>query len=266
MIEDKNFGEDLIHEIEEKKIQPTAKWFFLLKNYGIWALGVISLISGAIATSLIIYMLTNNDLDIYNRTGEQLLKKLLIILPLFWLVCLGLFVILVLFNIKHTKKGYRYPWPGLLAIVIIASIILGEIFYATGLGKIFDNFIGRHAPFYDQIINPHIDFWSQPEEGRLVGIIISVINQDSLNLIDRDSKEWEVDISQAKWSPGVIVETGRPARFIGIITEPDEFQASEILPMIPGRGFFNRFGPRPEANDPGFPPPPGFEPRNMMNN
>jgi uncharacterized membrane protein len=243
MIQDNNFEEELLYKIKDEKLQPKPKWQFLLKNFLLWALGVLALFLGAIAMSLIFYMFSHNDLDIYSRVGGRLLEKIFLMIPLFWLVCLILFVILVFYNFKHTKKGYRYPLILILPAIICASIILGGIFYVTGVGKIIDDLAGRHAPFYDRIINPRIDFWSRPKEGKLMGFIISQTGEELYLLVDRDRIEWKVFTGGAKRGPDAELEIGQPARFLGEVQDDNLFKASEILPTMPGGEFFIRFGP-----------------------
>ncbi|MFA6306349.1 MAG: hypothetical protein WCV70_00830 [Patescibacteria group bacterium] len=242
---DKNFEEEFLHKIEAEKIQPKPRWRFLLKNYAVWGAGILALFFGAISVSLIFYMSRYNDLEVYGRSGGRLWEKLLLLIPIFWLACLAIFALAVIYNVKHTKKGYRYPLFLIILGIIAASVIFGGIFYAVGFGEKIDDSFSRHAPFYDRLINPRIDFWSQPEEGRLMGMIISRVDDDIYILANRERQEWKVLTKGAKPVPGaeaVELKVGRPARFIGKIQAEREFSATEILPMMPGKGFFEKAG------------------------
>jgi hypothetical protein len=55
------FESSILSEIKEKGIKPKARWTFLLNDYLVWATGFLSLVFGAIAFSVIIYMIRNND-------------------------------------------------------------------------------------------------------------------------------------------------------------------------------------------------------------
>ncbi|MCX6796551.1 MAG: hypothetical protein NTW06_03575 [Candidatus Falkowbacteria bacterium] len=246
---DKNFGEELLHKIKDEHLQPKPRWQFLLKDYVIWGVGVLALLFGAMAMSLIIYMMRYNDWDIHQRLHSGLLESWLLIIPFFWIICLLAFVVLVYFDIKHTKKGYRYSPVTMLAVIVGASILLGGILDLVGLGARIDNEFGRRAPFYDRLINPHIGFWSHPNQGRLTGMILSQQDNNYI-LIDRDRVKWEVDAQGIKKAPNFELIVGRPARFLGEILSDHKFKASEILPVFPGRGFFERFGPPPMMGDP----------------
>jgi hypothetical protein len=245
MMLDKKFGEDLLQQIEEKNIKPKPRWQFLLKNYVVWTAGGLSLFFGAISLSLIFYMF---NLDSYERLVGGIWEKILIIAPIFWIICSAIFVFIIFYNFKHTKKGYRYSLGMVLPAIILASAVLGGIFYALGVGKAVDKILGNGAPFYDRIMNPHIDFWSQPKEGRLTGVITSQASDNEYILIDRDRREWKVLIDNAQQSQDAQLEVGKPARLLGKMSGSDQFEVSQILPSLPsGEGFYDRLGP-PRVN------------------
>ena len=237
-----NFGEELLHKIKDEKIQPKPRWQFLLKNYFVWGLGIFSLLLGTIAVSLIFYMLRYNDADIYGRAGGHLWEKLLLIIPFFGIICLIFFIVIVLYNFKHTKKGYRYSSFIILLAVVSFSVILGVFFYAVGMGEMTDNILGKNVPFYDRIINPRVGFWSQPENGRLMGLIKAQASLSEYTLTDRNKKEWKVLIQEVEDIPDNGLELNRPVRFLGKVRSENEFIVVEILPNMPsGREFFGRF-------------------------
>ena len=240
---DKNFGEEILHKIKDEKLQPKPRWQFLLKDYVVWGIGALALFLGAISMSLIFYMSRYADLGLYNRAGGRLWEKLFLIFPFFWIICLLFFVFVMFYNIKHTKKGYRYPLPLILAFIISASVILGGVFYSVGFGERIDDELGRRAPFYDRVINPHVDFWSQPERGRLTGMVVSKTDDDEYVLVDRGQGEWNIIISDAKQSPNAKIEVGKPVRLLGKIESGHRFEVAEIISMMPGKGFFEHLGP-----------------------
>lgn len=243
---DKNFGEEVLHKIKDENIQPKPKWQFLLKNYVIWGVGVFSLFFGAISMSLIFFMLRYNNWDVYTRAGSEFWEILFLVIPVFWIVCLIIFTVIVWYNIKHTKTGYRYSPALILLAVVISSVVLGGIFFAVGVDEKIDDVLGRQAPFYNQIINPHIDFWSHPDKGRLTGLIVSQIDVDKYKLVDQEKSEWQVLTQNAKKNLEAELKVGRPARFLGVVQSDHVFEVKEILSMKPGEGFLRRrIGPVP---------------------
>lgn len=245
MIENDKFGQELLAKIKEDQVAPKAKWKFRLKNYLLWSVGAAALVMAGVAVSLVLYMIRSNDWDVYGRMGRGPMEVLFVAVPFFWILCLGIFTLIAYFDIKRTKKGYRYPALWIVVAAAVSSSLLGIIFYFSGVGERIDNSLSRQAPFYDQIINPNIRFWSNPEEGRLSGVVISRSDDQVYLLIDMARQEWTVFTDGMRTEGAVLVEIGKPARFLGKVTDEHEFKAEEILPMRMGKGFFERMGPMP---------------------
>ncbi len=250
-MENETFNKEILEKLQELKIKPRARWHFLLKNYAIWISGILALLIGAASVSVIIYLSSYNDFSIRQDINKSLGEILLLTLPYFWLIFLSLFVFIVYYNLKHTKTGYRYSIGFIVAFAVIASIFLGGIFYATGLGKELDEILGQKAPLYGEMINPRVDFWSNPEEGRLIGIIISQTNDEDFVLIDKDQHEWLVKIESDDFA--ALHLTGGPLRLIGEKKSDGVFEVFKVLPMMPGHGFFKRMNGGPHPPVPGGP-------------
>jgi hypothetical protein len=165
---------------------------------------------------------------------------IILTLPYFWLILLGVFILIMNYNVRHTKKGYRYPVAAILAATIVLSIVLGFLFYAMGAGRAIDDILGERMPFYAKMVNPRIDFWSQPENGRLAGMVTEILD-DGLILYDPDKQEWNVDSSEAEVMPMVRIVVGGPLRLTGVIVEDSNFKADKIFPAEgPGQRFLER--------------------------
>ena len=244
------FNQGILEKLKAKK--PKARWHFLLKNYAVWVSGALALLIGAASVSVIIYLASYNDFAIRQDIDKSLGEMLLLTLPYFWFIFLGLFVFIVYYNLKHTKTGYRYSIGLIVAVAVIASIFLGGIFYAAGLGQELDEILGRKAPLYGEMFNPQVDFWSNPEEGRLIGIVASQLDDGRFILIDKNQHEWEVRVEgDDDFIAAPLSLSGKPLRLIGQKKSEDAFEAFKILPMMPGRGFFNK-----HFNDAPHPPRP----------
>ena len=236
---EKNNGlaKKILNKIEAKHLAPTPKWHFLLKNNVIWGIGAASLLIGSAVISVIIYLLRYNDWQIYSRAGDSLAGLIILTLPYFWIFCLGVFILLVYYNIKHTKKGYRYPLPLIIAVAVFGSMLLGGLFFQAGMGQAIDDILGEKAPYYTKVFNRQIGFWSAPEQGRLAGMIVSVATNTDFLLLDLEQEEWTVLRVQAEIVTPAKVEVGCPVRLVGKQGQANIFHAHEILPMGPGRGF-----------------------------
>lgn len=279
MENEKNFTQEILDNIKEHKISPRPRWQFIFKNYFIWTIGFLALFFGAVSISLIIFMLRYNEWLTYSRIGAGPIEFLLLVVPIFWILSLAIFIILVYFNFKNTKHGYRYKPLLIIFGAIIFSIILGCGFFALGMGESIDAILGRRAPLYDSLINPCLRFWSNAEAGRLSGLVVSEESQNTFILVDNNNDEWIVNyipeddkkIIEAKLGVNLgkaliaadsivdggkdldetaVIVVGHPVRFLGNKTADKEFKAKEIVPFHSGRNFFYRFekGHVPRAN------------------
>lgn len=242
-MKEENFLKKIIKKIEDEKIIPKPRWSFLLKNHLIWFFGLLSIVFGAISFSLVIYIFRSGGIGLNNPFGASPRELFLAVVPLFWLIFLLIFIYLAYLNIKHTKKAYKYSSFFILFLSIIISAVLGTSFYLFGLGKKFDNFLGEnvHPLVYGRFMNPQINFWSDPERGRLSGVISEVSSDKNFFIIDLNSERWLVTYS------GVIKDDIEPlpglvVKCFGEKISSNNFKAIEVMLMAPGSGFFNRAG------------------------
>lgn len=243
-----SFAVRLLNEIKDKRLSPRPRWQFLLKSYTVYATGIIALLIGAVAVSVILYLIKFNDWNFYYHTNKNFWEFLFLTAPYFWLFFLGLFVFIIYYNFKHTQKGYRYPSWLLVGASISLSIILGIIFFRMGLGERIDDALGRRAPFYGHILNPQIDFWSQPEEGRLSGIIIGKGEGGSLVLLDRELEEWLIYLNLSN-EYGEHFFANQPVRLVGQEISDRRFMVEKVLGGCrSGKGFFQELERRPRMH------------------
>ncbi|MBU1036707.1 hypothetical protein KKF32_01560 [Patescibacteria group bacterium] len=242
---DNNFSQETLELIKEKKIKPEPKWHFLLKNYLVWFFGVISLIIGSLAFSVILYMLVNNDWDIYRNINDSLGGFILVTLPYFWLIFLGLFIFVAHYNIKHTKKGYRLTLFQLIVGIILISILLGTLFYNFGFGRLIDASLTQRLPVYGRFLNQRHRIWDRVEEGRLMGIIVSIENREFFRIMDLNHEEWQINASQAVWRNNLEIKEREMIKMIGRRLNNHNFKAMMVMPTFPLPPFGRGFNPPP---------------------
>lgn len=232
-----NFAEHLLEKIKTENISPKPRWHFLLKNYVVWVFGALALIFGSAAISVIIYLLKYNNWEMGLRLDGGFLSFFLMTLPYLWLIFLGLFIFVLSYNIKHSPKGYRYPFSFIIIFAILISIILGELFFLVGLGRKIDDILGQKAPSYARMFNPQLGFWLNPEAGRLAGL--ASLNNGDLSIIDPSGKVWEV-IIPAEISNDLELFNGQPLHLIGEATAETTFEAKLIKIPQAGRAFMSQ--------------------------
>lgn len=227
-----NLSHKILDAIKEKKIIPKAKWTFLLKDYAILVASLLSLIIGSLAFAIIIYMVKNNDWDVYEYINDSLLGFIFVTLPYLWLVFLALFILLAYYNFKHTKKGYKFRFHFIIIGSIVISMLFGSVLYAAGVGQKIDEVFAEQIPVFHRFFNQRTQIWNQTEKGLLAGLVISV-NDQSLEVIDFNRKPWTVDITETRIAPGTEIIIKRPVRIIGERIDEHNFKAWQISTKRP---------------------------------
>lgn len=239
---DRNLSQEILTKIKDTK--PKPRWEFLLKNYTVWILGFVALLLASLSFATILYMMINNDWDIYGSIGGDLASFIFMTLPYFWLIFLALFVGGAYYNFKNTKGGYKFPFSKVVIFSVLVSMLFGLLLYEVGVGQAVDNILSTRAPFYKKFINPRHQIWSNTEEGFLAGIVVAV-GEELLVIDDVNHNIWYVSNIAASLPPilppGFIVEVGTPLRILGEAIDNKYFEAEQILPM---RGM-NWIGNRP---------------------
>lgn len=220
-------------KIKEEKIEPKPRWFFLARNYFIWTAFLVSVIVGSLAFCVVLAIGFNNDWDIYRHLGRTFFQHVILSLPYLWIVFLLLFLWLAYFNYKHTRKGYQYHTYTVLGLSVISSIVLGSIFFASGMGTRIDRFLDQSIPNF-RIVNccqTHEKDWDQPEKGLLGGTIKGVVGRNDFQLEDFSGLIWLVRENEGtvEFEPVKIMK-GEEVKIIGKKDGENIFWAEEIRP------------------------------------
>jgi len=232
-----------LEKITKEKITPKPRYTFLIKNYLVWIGAGLSIFLGIQAVAIIIHLIKSQDWDIYelvNNRGEFLILSI----PYFWLISLGLFIFIAYYNIKHTKSGYKYKLSTILIAYFALTLVLGTLVYFIGLGENLEDMFSKNVPIYGMISQHRNQMWQHPEEGRLVGKIIEIKNEDLLRVEDYDRYKWLVDISEIDLPDFVKFQIGMRLKIMGEIMGKNEFRAIMLRPDLPQR-LLNKLPPPP---------------------
>ena len=239
-MDNKSLSEKVLALIKEKKIQRKAKWTFLLRDWVVRMFGFVSLLVGGLAFSVIMYMIRNNSWEEYSYTGDSFLQFMILSLPYFWIGFLVLFVIIADYNIRHTKKGYRYRLPVVVFASVFVSTLLGGLFYSVGMGQAIDDILSKNTPYYEQFINPSFKIWQNPEKGLYSGVVISANAENELIFQDINGKLWTVIYNEHDCMLEHGISENIQVRIFGENTREDLIEAEKIVPMFMGRRFLDR--------------------------
>lgn len=240
----KDLSQRALDKINQQAIKPDSKRKFLIWNFGRWLIAAISILISSLGFSVILYMLINNDWDVYKKASSSLIAFVFMTLPYFWLICLALFIFLADYYLRHTKYGYRLP----LALIVISStglsLLLGTIFYQAGLGAVIDNELTANVRGYNGLLHDKEIIWSQPEKGLMAGTILSIEGDKNFAISDFKGKVWKIEGKDAFIRGRADFSVGGQVKLVGKLQADGVFTAEEIRPWI-GRGEQGGMGPGP---------------------
>jgi len=225
---EKNISQEILDKI--KNTQPKPRWQFLLKDYMVWFLASTSLIISSLSFSVVLYMFIDNDWDVYASISNSLLEFVFLTLPYFWLIFLGIFILIAYYNFQHTKKGYKFSLDKIFLASLVINILLGTFLYNIGLGQAIDDLVAKKAPFYKEIINRRQHIWSRVEEGFLGGIVLA-IEAEYIIVQDIEGNTWTVSHFNTTTPDFVKLKIGQPVRIIGQKADGQNFIMRMIMPM-----------------------------------
>lgn len=218
--------------IHKEHIKPVPKWKFLLKNYGRWVIFGFLVLLGSLSVSVVIFMFTDRDWDIYRYLDKSLFEYILLGIPYFWFLLVSGFVAFAYYDLKKTRTGYKYSFTKIGAINVLASILLGTVFFYSGLGAKIDTAFADNLPYYRDLHGfngPRV--WDNPSKGLLAGEITEIMNEDSFVVQDLKGNLWMVACNHCLGGNGIAGVIGVPVKLIGKSEGEGAFQVSEIRPF-----------------------------------
>lgn len=230
-----DISKKILDRIKEEKICPTPRWQFLCKNWALWLMGAVTLVVGGLAVSVIIFMTSNNEWELAGHVANGKLFFLMATLPYAWLLLTAIFIFLADYQIRQTKHGYRFSSLWLAVGSLIASTLLGGVFYVAGAGEIIDDAFIRHVPYYSEVGNRRGYVLMQPERGIVGGLIINVADSN-FEIRAMDRSVWMVDSGNAQLIGTVEIMPGRHVIVIGESDRQNFIEAKFIKELLPGNG------------------------------
>jgi hypothetical protein len=228
-----NFDQNILQKIKEKHLHPKPRWQFLLKEYFIWIFSTVLMLIGGLAFSLIIYLIKNNDWDIYLDIYGSLAKFMLLTLPYVWIILLVLFYFAAQYYLKHTRTGYRYTALAISAITIPASIVFGIVLYATGSAEFFNEALIERVPYYERFGFHPVGRWQNPGSGMLAGEILDFDESDLFELNDMRGELWIISGKNTAIVNIPEYQIGIHVRMLGKLGDGHRFYAEKILMSQP---------------------------------
>jgi hypothetical protein len=219
----------IIDKIKSEKIAPIPRWHFLLKNGMVWTAFVLAVVLGALAFSIVLFAIQQTDFNLISHMSHSKLEFFLGLLPFFWILSLVVFLVVAIYSIQYSKRGYKFTISRLVGISSALSILLGTLFFIGGGAGKLENAFAIKMGLYESLNEKKINIWMNPEEGLLCGTITS-IEENVLYMEDFDNNTWEIHYKEAFIAPSVLFEQNVKIKLTGKVTGQEKFQAEEIRP------------------------------------
>jgi hypothetical protein len=220
-------SDQVLAKIKKKDLKPKSKWLFILKNIAFWALFLLGSLFGAIAFSVMLYVIVEADFLLLWENRTSAMEALILITPFFWIGFMLLVLMLGLYGIKHTKKAYKYSFVSVFTLVLVLNFAFGAGAYYLGSGERLDNIFEEKIEHYKGAEHFKMMIYLRGDRGFIAGEVVKV-NDQFLILLDLSQKEWEVNIKKATFIKPV--QEGQMIRVIGKKMEDDKFSAKIIAP------------------------------------
>jgi hypothetical protein len=160
-------------------------------------------------------------------------------LPYLWWMGMILVLTIGYFIFSKTERGYRLHAGIIASILVIGSLVGGELLYVTHAIHFGDRQIQRFAPWYRNFRQWFAHMMPRPEEG-VLPLRVTKIEGNVITGTSPDGQKWQVNVTcgdtacQEKMSK--IQPLSRPIFFLWKISADHVFQASDF-----------RFPPRTSA-------------------
>lgn len=221
-----NLSEKIVNEIQKKSLKPTPRWVFTLKRIILWLPGILCTLIGSIAIYGIIYGSTNSGWEFRRFTHPSTQEFILESIPYIWILSFILFYLFTFNFIRKTNEGYKYKRATILLSSFLISVILGELIFILINKKIFYYSFG----FEKYTKQTQINRWSSPEQGRVLGVITDINNEESITITDKRGKNWIVNINKIPKEMKGSIQLGGNIRVLGDVSGPNDFIACALLP------------------------------------
>lgn len=234
--DNQNLKNTLFDRIETENVRPHSRMFFRSRECLLWAVWVISIVVGALAIAISVFVVTHRHYGLYEATHQNWLTFMVEVLPFLWVMVFGLMVLLAVYNLRHTKRGYRYPLSTIFASSIILSFAGGSALQFFGLGYSIDDLLGNQMSIYMSQEKIERQMWQQPREGRLIGkqVLTTVATSSVIVFEDAAGSRWRLHVQELLPADITLLASGENVRVLGQSVNVDAaiFHACGVFPWM----------------------------------
>lgn len=220
--------EYVLQKISEDSVRPRSKAVFMTRECAIWTLWVFSILIGAIAIAVILFVAGHQHYAIYEATHDNFLTFVIDFLPILWLLVFAGMAYVAVYNLRHTRHGYRYQTLHIISSSLFLSFFAGGLLQYFGFGFWVDNEMGKHISAYRSQEKMELQLWQVPSEGRLVGEVVDPSRP--AEFADMQGNIWQIETAELLPHEAQLLVTSDLVRVVGTTSE-DFFHVCGVFPM-----------------------------------
>lgn len=226
----KDIKDSVMSRIESEKIEPISRWYWLSHEYALWGAWGASVLFGALAVSVASFASLHIGYALYEVSHNDFIDFVFDALPYLWLGAFFVMVLAAYFNLRHTKRGYRYPILLVVGSSIGFSFLGGGMLHAVGAGWYIDRMLGEVLPAYQSREKLEERFWQAPLAGRFVGKIIEgeEAEEGMVAFVDAENNTWLIDLEELRQRDLSLLQTGKKVRLLAA-TSSDSDSNDDVL-------------------------------------
>ena len=230
----KSLADQFEQKIESGQMpEPIPIWQIKAKRVLIWILFGSFVFVGIASSAVAVWFITDPQTVILEYQKASFLDHFLSILPLFWIclsLAMGLAAVIVF---VHAPRGYRYRAIVLVGAVILAFAAFGGAISAAGFSEKIER-VAELMPGYRFVQMPHIQKFTQPENGMMIGQV-KVIEQQEFDLKDVRGVIWHVSTIHCNQPLDRVISPDGCVRVLGVPSSTENyFDAEQIVPCPRG--------------------------------
>ena len=143
-----DFKDKILDGIKTGEIKAESKWRFMAHDYFFWLLTAISTLLGSFAFASILHRIAIDQVPLAKHIRDLESVSIFVqTLPYLWIGVVLLLGLAGWFNFKKTSKAYKHQLVVFLSM-LIASMMLGGMLFAVGVGSKVDEGIQKRVPAF----------------------------------------------------------------------------------------------------------------------
>jgi len=187
-------SKNILEQIKKEGIKPRPRWRYILAHVLLLAALVMATLVGGLIMAVVFLKLGNLDWEFVSILGEHGLPKIFDVLPLLWIACLLLVLLLAVMIFERTEEGYKYSPVWVVVGAVVISMLLGGIIYAADWASRFEEAMRSGLPFYEQMESEREGRFNLPEMGILPGRVVTVTSRSLMEMEDLHDHDWQIQV------------------------------------------------------------------------